>query len=68
MTSPSELQSSCCVNVGGITLELGCVTPPVVMHHQRLSQTPGSNVCDVDLFHATNLESSVFGVGPVSLI
>jgi hypothetical protein len=38
------------------------------MHHQRLSQTPGSNVCDVDLFHATNLESSVFGVGPVSLI
>jgi hypothetical protein len=37
------------------------------MHHQRLSQTPGSNVCDVNLFHAMNLENSVFGVGPVSL-
>jgi hypothetical protein len=38
------------------------------MHHHRLSQTPGSIVCDVDLFHATSLENSVFGAGPVSLI
>jgi hypothetical protein len=56
------------VNVGEIPLELGCATPPVVMHHHRFSQTPSSTACDVDLFHATNLENLVFGAGPVNLI
>jgi hypothetical protein len=48
------------VNVGEIPLELGCATPPVVMHHRRFSRTPGSTACDVDLFHATIWENSVF--------
>jgi hypothetical protein len=56
------------VNVGEIPLELGCDTPPVVMHHHRFSRTPGSTAYDVDLFHATNLENSLFGAGPVNLI
>jgi hypothetical protein len=38
------------------------------MHHHHFSRTPGSTACDVDLFHATSLENSVFGAGPVSLI
>jgi hypothetical protein len=38
------------------------------MHHHRFSRTPGSTACDVDLFHATNWENSVFGAGPINLI
>jgi hypothetical protein len=38
------------------------------MQYHRFSRTSGSTIYEVDLYHATSVEDSVFGAGPVSLI